>query len=478
MDQQTGEQVAVVRFSRDPGTARIETLKSATDYHASDTAKVLEYPPEPFGPFSVICIAFSIVTYVLDLGLVCFLLYLYIDQKEMTLFFITLIFVLVPAILMSAISFRWYIIDHDDPSQPRPSLPTWSLRLIFLLLHLAPLLRYVDTLIYGVRCSIARTAQLEQRAQALHRRWLDEDTNASLLRLFHTFVHAAPQAIIQLTVLVRSLEGGGGKIVGRELDIVTVQSWLVLAALLSIGWSLTCYHRSVRFARDDKEKVSWVGTLVAFCWHFTSAVGRVLALSLLAAVYPVWMACVCAVHWGVMTAWLALGSHQTAACGNRCEELLLSTALGLAYVLAFLAPRDGQTRYVYLAYYLVCLMENTGALVVWCVTNNSADNPYLYYGAVGGQIGAFLLGLIFLYIYYAGCHPSTKYRRKFSLQTAIPGMPFAHAQQQPPSSGGSSGTTIGVVTSASVSSTASTSKNTGMVVQYRSQGNGSGGTAT
>lgn len=77
------------------------------------------------------------------------------------------------------------------------------------------------------------------------------------------------------------------------------------------------------------------------------------------------MGVICALHWGVMSIWLAIGQHQTAACSSRCEELLLSVALGLAYVLAFISPRDGPTRYVYLVYYLVCFMENTGALVVW-----------------------------------------------------------------------------------------------------------------
>jgi XK-related protein. len=65
-----------------------------------------------------------------------------------------------------------------------------------------------------------------------------------------------------------------------------------------------------------------------------------------------------------MSVWLALG-HQTAVCTSRCEELLFSLVLGLAYILAFIAPRDGPTRYSYLAYYLVFFMENTGALVVW-----------------------------------------------------------------------------------------------------------------
>lgn len=31
---------------------------------------------------------------------------------------------------------------------------------------------------------------------------LDEDTNGALLRLFHCFLHAAPQALLQLTILL------------------------------------------------------------------------------------------------------------------------------------------------------------------------------------------------------------------------------------------------------------------------------------
>lgn len=95
------------------------------------------------------------------------------------------------------------------------------------------------------------------------------------------------------------------------------------------------------------------------------SVSRVLALSLLASIFPAWMGCVCLLHWVVMSIWLTLSQHHPSECSNRCEEFFLSVSLGLAYVLAFISPRDGPTRYVYLAYYLVCFMENTAALVVW-----------------------------------------------------------------------------------------------------------------
>ncbi|XP_056639007.1 XK-related protein 6-like [Diorhabda sublineata] len=412
------EDCTVVRFSRDSSLAKIENLKQGENPDKfSECGR--------FGAFYVVCIALSIITYVLDLVLACILLYFYSINGYGLYFALTLTFFIIPAIIMTTISFRWYIVDHDDPSLDRISVSQWVIRIIFLLIQLSPLLRYIDTMIYGIRSKIAASTGNESKQTLLYRRMLDEDTNSALLRLFHCFLHAAPQAILQLVILLTHV--AHPEKYRLNINLAVLQAWTVLVALMSIAWSLTSYHRSVRYARDDKDKMKWPGILMAFCWQLMSALSRVLALSLLASIFPAWMGCVCALHWGVMSIWLALGQHQTAACGSRCEELLLSTALGLAYVLAFISPRDGPTRYVYLAYYLVCFMENTAALVVWCVTNNSVDNPVLYYGAAGGQIFTFLLGIIFLLVYYKCCHPSLVNRSKIPsvdsdfLETERPG---------------------------------------------------------
>lgn len=92
--------------------------------------------------------------------------------------------------------------DHDDPSLGRTSLSLWIIRIVFLLLQLSPLLRYLDTLIYGLRSKIAGSTGIENLQNTLYRRMLDEDSNGALLRLFHCFLHAAPQAVIQLMILV------------------------------------------------------------------------------------------------------------------------------------------------------------------------------------------------------------------------------------------------------------------------------------
>ncbi|XP_069676569.1 XK-related protein 4-like isoform X2 [Periplaneta americana] len=385
----------VVKFSNDTVRTRTEDLS----HNVAEEGQTLP-AGSVFSVYHIICLLLSITTFILDVGFDSWLAYFYYRQGDGAYFALTVTFLIFPAIITTAFSLRWYIIDGDEPTLPKPPLWKWVLRIIMLLLQLAPVLRYCDALAYGVQSITAGKAGNRLRQQKMYRRMLDEDSDAALLRLFHCFLHAAPQAILQLMILIFHVNQQDVS------SIQAIQAWAVICSLISVAWSLTSYHRSVRYARDDKEKLEWQGAVMQFCWHLMSTVSRVLALSLLASLFPAWMGTVCLCHWCVMSAWLALGHQQTAVCASRCEEVLFSFVLGLAYILAFIAPRDGPTRYSYLAYYLVFFMENTGALVVWCVASSSAQNPVLYYGAVVAQVVAFILALAFMLLYYRYFHPS------------------------------------------------------------------------
>lgn len=163
-----------------------------------------------------------------------------------------------------------YIVDHDDPQLGKPSVGKWVLRIILLLFQLAPLLRYCDALSYGIRSKAASFSGNRQRQNKLYRRMLDEDSNGALLRLFHCFLHAGPQSIIQLMILLQHLTQVE-RIQELDTEVATLQMWTALCGVVSIAWSITSYHRSVRHARDDKEEMSWVATIVAFCWQLASA---------------------------------------------------------------------------------------------------------------------------------------------------------------------------------------------------------------
>lgn len=95
------EDCTVVRFTRDPSTARIERIKQ------SEFSEKLPEGTQHFGLFYIICVTISIITYLLDLALACALLYFYIYNKHGVYFALTLTFLLVPAIFMTTFSLRW-----------------------------------------------------------------------------------------------------------------------------------------------------------------------------------------------------------------------------------------------------------------------------------------------------------------------------------------------------------------------------------
>lgn len=100
-----------------------------------------------------------------------------------------------------------------------------------------------------------------------------------------------------------------------------------------------------------------------------------MALSLLATLYPAWFVTICIAHWLVMSLWIDMVHHESSLCASRCEEIIFNIALGLAYIIAIISPKDGPTRYSYLAYYLVCFIENTATLVVWYENFNIIKIP-------------------------------------------------------------------------------------------------------
>lgn len=92
----------VVRFStNDPSTARIETLKTN-----ENGDKIIDQSLE-FGVFYVICIILSICTYVLDYIFACSLLYYYSITGQGLYLALTLTFMVLPAIIVTAFSMRW-----------------------------------------------------------------------------------------------------------------------------------------------------------------------------------------------------------------------------------------------------------------------------------------------------------------------------------------------------------------------------------
>jgi len=46
------------------------------------------------------------------------------------------------------------------------------------------------------------------------------------------------------------------------------QAASVVSSLVSMGWAMASYHRSIRLAQQDKSNIGTVGIILQFLWHF------------------------------------------------------------------------------------------------------------------------------------------------------------------------------------------------------------------
>jgi len=394
-----------------------------------------------YNTFDFFCTFLSILTYVVDLVMDCVVAYYFyhlaVDHGiyHYWYFSLTLVFIVLPSLTMTGFSFRWYLMDSDNQQLPKVGMWRWLLRLVILLLQVAPILRYVDSIRYGLKSRLAArrerlaTSEEERIKQRQERRkWYTlmvyEDADATLLRLYESFMESAPQLVLQLYILLKDPhasriypykppgEGVGDHdhsedVIEPGVNPVFKLSILVMSvasSLVSLAWSLVVYHRSLRYTYQHKKNISLAGTLFQFLWHFCSITARVLALSLFASALPTWIGPLCAAHWIIMASWIIF--QRTAACNTKCEEFLFALVLGVIYIFMFFNAKEEKTRYKYLLYYTFCLIENTAIITIWFVSPSTSLTSWYVFPAMVGHYLAFFAGIMFMICYYLWFHPT------------------------------------------------------------------------
>lgn len=118
-------------------------------------------------------------------------------------FYLTLGFIVFPALVVNVISLRWYLQDyvsfHDVPDPAKKvSKRQWILRIIFFVVFLGPLLRLFDSLMFMIkvmRCSDPRIKKI------INKERIYQEVDNAMLTLFETFGETAPQLILQIYIL-------------------------------------------------------------------------------------------------------------------------------------------------------------------------------------------------------------------------------------------------------------------------------------
>jgi len=393
--------------------------------------------------FDFMCTSISIITYLVDLVMDCVVAYYFYHLSSAHgihhywYFGLTILFIILPSLTMTGFSFRWYLMDSDNPQLPAVSVSRWLLRLLVLVLQVAPVLRYIDSMRYGILSRIEKykgeraTDPLEKQKHMKERvkyytLMVYEDADATLLRLYESFMESAPQLVLQIYILLKDPHAGRifpvkaptGEDVHHPifeaeapLDIssgvnpylkLSILALSVTSSLISLAWSLVVYHRSLRFTFQNKKNISLLGTVFQFLWHFCSITARVLALSLFATAMPLWIGPLCAAHWILMAVWVII--QRTSACNTQCEEFLFALVLGAIYIFMFFNAKEAQTRYKYLLYYTFSFVENSSIILVWFLY--TPPSTWYVIPALTGHYLTFFGGIMFMLCYYLWFHPT------------------------------------------------------------------------
>ncbi|TRY68474.1 hypothetical protein TCAL_09655, partial [Tigriopus californicus] len=175
-------------------------------------------PSSPkYSNFDFFCTIISIATYIFDLVMdtvvAAYFYHLGVTHGiyHYWYFGLTVAFILLPSLTMTGFSFRWYLMDAENTDLPPVPTWRWVLRLIVLMLQIAPVLRYLDSMANGIRSRYF--ARVAAKAKNVHDRqkarrdclkyytlMVYEDADATLLRLFECFMESAPQLVLQILV--------------------------------------------------------------------------------------------------------------------------------------------------------------------------------------------------------------------------------------------------------------------------------------
>lgn len=337
---------------------------------------------------------FSMISYFLDLvtdsAVACFH-YLNEDYWYCAL---TLAFIILPTLITTAISYRWYIVDSQLEGSEPVSKTQWIVRSLFHILQIGPVLRYYESLQYGMKF---RKTQDEAEKKKIYMKMIYEDADATMLRLFESFMESAPQLMLQVYIISRNYPFDD-----YEYWTAIVQTMSISSSLLSISWSLVSYSKSLRISLANKIPMTYWSIGVMFAWEFFSISARMIALALFTSAFVRYVGFICLLHWALMFTWIY--SMETNFCNTKLEELGFNAVLGVIFIFCYFNPIDTATRYRYLAFYLFMLVENTAFMALWY--RDVTYEPWVKNLAVYTHYTCFLLGICIMLIYYRFFHPT------------------------------------------------------------------------
>ncbi|KAM9342060.1 XK-related protein 7 [Pholidichthys leucotaenia] len=345
----------------------------------------------------------------------------------------TLVFVIVPSVVVQVLSFRWFAYDFSETVESGTAATTvvaasgtaesdiatkdsgergagrtaaagvlpgpctgggarrccrffmWLFQATIHIFQLAQVWRYVHALYLGVQ------SRWHGDPERRHYYWrmMFESADISMLRLLESFLKSAPQLVLQLSIMIQASE------------VLPLQGISASASLISLAWMISSYQKVLRDSRDDKLPMTYKAVIVKILWHLFAIGARTLAFALFASVFQIYFGIFIVAHWCIMTFWIIQG--ETDFCMSKWEEIIYNMMVGIVYIFCWFSVREGRTHCRMLIYSLTVFIENVALTTAWYLYRSSSD----FYAVVMVCVVAssYALGTFFMLVYYCLLHP-------------------------------------------------------------------------
>ncbi|XP_025265525.1 cell death abnormality protein 8-like isoform X2 [Camponotus floridanus] len=128
-------------------------------------------------------------------------------------------------------------------------------------LKLAPIVNYWKTSKYAIKALKYKKSGDVINESRYHKMMLKKYRDASLLRVLECYLDAAPQQILQLTLMLNSYD----KI---NFELFSDQVFSTFLAFIYMGASMAEYNKVIRFAQEDKLNIGGIAEILQLLWHF------------------------------------------------------------------------------------------------------------------------------------------------------------------------------------------------------------------
>ncbi|KAM4610126.1 XK-related protein 7 [Polymixia lowei] len=358
----------------------------------------------------------------------------YYLRRDYWWFALTLVFVIVPSVVVQVLSFRWFAYDYSESTDSGTAaaavvaasgaesdfstkdsdqrgagrtaavgvLPTtgtrggargccrvfmWLFQSIIHVFQLAQVWRYVHALYLGVQ---SRWRGDHERHH-FYWRMMFECADISMLRLLESFLKSAPQLVLQLSIMIQASQ------------VLPLQGLSASASLISLAWMIASYQKVLRDSRDDKLPMTYKAVIAQILWHLFTIGARAMAFALFASVFQLYFGIFIVAHWCIMTFWIIQG--ETDFCMSKWEEIIYNMMVGIVYVFCWFSVREGRTRCRMLIYSLTVFIENVALTTAWYLYRGSRTSDFYAVIVVCVVASSYALGTFFMFVYYCLLHP-------------------------------------------------------------------------